>query len=64
MWNGFYDITQLSAQQLCSYPKLFQEMAVAALQKLNLHLWYLTEQHVVFASASDMMPISVKVQMW
>lgn len=64
MWNDFYDITQLSGQQLRSYPHFFQEMAVAALQKLNLHLWYLTERHIVFAFASDKLSISTKVKMW
>ena len=31
---------------------------------MNNHLWYLTERHVVFALASDLVPLSVKVQMW
>ena len=39
-------------------------MAEAALQKLNLHLWYLTERHVVFAFASEQVPMQMKVKMW
>ena len=39
-------------------------MATAAQQKLNNHLWFLTERHVVFAFASDRVPMSVKTQMF
>ena len=64
LWNKLNDVSQLSDQQLKNYPIAFKDMAEAALQKLNLHLWYLTERHVVFAFASEQVPMQTKVKMW
>ena len=64
LWNTLNDVCQLSQHQLKSYPIAFKDMAEAALQKLNLHLWYLTERHVVFAFASEQVPMQMKLKMW
>ena len=64
LWNCLNDITLLSSRQLRKCPGNFKEMATAARNKLNNHLWFLTERHVVFALASDRVSVSVKVQMF
>ena len=64
MWRTLNEFTLLSPQQLINYPRRFKEMAVAAQQKLNNHLWYLTERHIVFAFASDKVSTAVKTKMW
>ena len=63
MWNNLNDIMLLSSQHIRNYPCHFKEMAAAAQQKLNNHLWFLTERHIIFALASDRVSIAVKTQM-
>ena len=64
MWNAINEVIHASQGEISTYPNLFYDMSVAAQNKLNSHLWYLTERHVVLAFASDRVPLTTKVQMW
>ena len=63
-WNCLNGLTLLSPRQLRRYPCNFKQMTTAAQHKLNNHLWFLTERHVVFALESDRVSIPVKAQMF
>ena len=64
LWNQFETIKKSDPRTIKSFPSLYSQFANSAQEKLERHLWYLAERHVVFSLFSEKTSMVEKTEMW
>ena len=64
LWNQFEYMKSTETKTLNLFPPLNLKFANSAQEKLEHHLWYVSERHIVFSLFSKKLSGMEKTEMW
>ena len=64
LWNQFESMKYTETRTLNLFQLLFLKFANSAQEKLERHLWYVSERHVVFSLFNEKLSLMEKTEIW
>ena len=64
LWNQFESMKNTETRTLKLFPPLYLKFTNLAQGKLERHLWYVSETHVVFSLFIEKLSVMEKTEMW
>ena len=64
LWNQFESMKSIDTQTLKVFSPLYLKFANLAREKLERHLWYVSERYAVFSLFSEKLSSMEKTEMW
>ena len=64
LWNPLKSMKNTETKTLELFPPLYLKFANSAQEKLERHLWYVSERHTVFSLFNKKLSMMEKTEMW